>query len=79
MTQRTGVRGTQDRFEIARRDLELRGPGELLGTLQAGLHRLKVADVGRDGDLLTAVEGAGRVLLRRHPECVGDALHYGSV
>ena len=79
--------GTQDGFELARRDLELRGPGELLGTRQAGLHHLKVADLGRDGDLLTAVEDSGRVLLRRHPECVdalirrwlGDALHYGSV
>ena len=83
----SAIRGTQDGFEIARRDLELRGPGELLGTRQAGLHRLKVADLGRDGDLLTAVEDTGRVLLRRHPECVdalirrwlGDALHYGSV
>jgi ATP-dependent DNA helicase RecG len=83
----SAIRGTQDGFEIARRDLKLRGPGELLGTRQAGLHRLKVADLGRDGDLLTAVEDTGRVLFRRYPECVdvlirrwlGDALHYGSV
>ena len=83
----SAIRGTQDGFEIARRDLKLRGPGELLGTRQAGLHRLKIADLGRDGDLLTAVEDTGRVLLRRHPECVdaiirrwlGDALHFGSV
>jgi ATP-dependent DNA helicase RecG len=79
------IRATRDGFEIARRDLELRGPGEILGTRQAGLERLRVADPGRDGDLLPAVEAAGRALLGQHPECadalirrwLGDALHYG--
>ncbi len=83
----SAIRATQDGFEIARRDLELRGPGELLGTRQAGLRRLKVADLARDADLLSGVEEAGRLLLRRHPGHVdalirrwlGDGLHYGSV
>jgi ATP-dependent DNA helicase RecG len=43
---------TQDGFEIAQRDLELRGPGELLGTRQAGLPPFAVADLARDGQLL---------------------------
>ncbi len=41
------IRETNDGFEIARRDLELRGPGELLGTRQTGLAQLRVADLMR--------------------------------
>ena len=44
--------GTSDGFEIARRDLELRGPGELEGLRQSGEPDLKIADLGRDLDLL---------------------------
>lgn len=43
---------TEDGFEISRKDLELRGPGELGGFRQAGDPGLKVADLVRDGDLL---------------------------
>ncbi len=51
--QRLGIlRDSQDGFEIAERDLELRGPGEVLGTRQAGLSRLHIADIERDGYLL---------------------------
>ena len=46
------VRTDANGFEIARRDLELRGPGELLGTRQTGLAQLRVADLMRDADLL---------------------------
>ena len=53
------IRETNDGFEIARRDLELRGPGELLGTRQTGLAQLRVADLMRDADLLPGVQ-AGR-------------------
>src|SRR6185437_16485322 len=44
------IRESHDGFEIARRDLELRGPGELLGTRQTGLAQLRVADLTRDAD-----------------------------
>ena len=54
------LRETNDGFEIARRDLELRGPGELLGTRQTGLVRLRVADLVRDADLLPDVQSRGR-------------------
>jgi ATP-dependent DNA helicase RecG len=46
------MRETQDGFRIAERDLELRGPGDFLGTRQSGLPELKVVDVVRQRDLL---------------------------
>jgi ATP-dependent DNA helicase RecG len=56
------IRATSDGFEIARRDLELRGPGELLGTRQTGLAQLRVADLMRDADLLPRVQSAAERL-----------------
>jgi ATP-dependent DNA helicase RecG len=62
--ERLGVlRETSDGFEVARRDLELRGPGELLGTRQTGLMQLRVADLLRDADLLPAVQRAAALML----------------
>jgi ATP-dependent DNA helicase RecG len=57
------LRETSDGFEVARRDLELRGPGELLGTRQTGLMQLKVADLVRDAELLPAVQHAADLML----------------
>ena len=63
--ERLGVlRDTSDGFEVARRDLELRGPGELLGTRQTGLMQLRVADLVRDSDLLPGVQRAADLMLR---------------
>src|SRR5688500_11817908 len=64
----SALRGSNDGFEIARRDLELRGPGELLGTRQAGLMQLKVADLMRDADLLPRVEAVADVMIRAHAD-----------
>ena len=62
--ERLGVlRETNDGFEVARRDLELRGPGELLGTRQTGLMQLRVADLVRDADLLPDVQRASALML----------------
>ncbi len=62
--ERLGVmRDTNDGFEVARRDLELRGPGELLGTRQTGLMQLRVADLVRDADLLPGVQQAAALML----------------
>ena len=58
------LRDTGDGFEVARRDLELRGPGELLGTRQTGLMQLRVADLVRDSDLLPEVQKAAALMLR---------------
>jgi ATP-dependent DNA helicase RecG len=81
------MRGTNDGFEVARRDLELRGPGELLGTRQTGLAQMRVADLLRDADLLPRVQIAAEVLLREWPShvaplirrWVGTAEQYGRV
>ncbi|MBN3562042.1 ATP-dependent DNA helicase RecG [Aliamphritea spongicola] len=50
------MRETTDGFRIAEKDLELRGPGEVLGTRQTGMMAFKVADLQRDSDLLTRVK-----------------------
>ncbi len=62
------IRETNDGFEIARRDLELRGPGELLGTRQTGLAQLRVADLIRDADLLPRVQDAAELLIAEYPD-----------
>jgi ATP-dependent DNA helicase RecG len=62
------IRETNDGFEIARRDLELRGPGELLGTRQTGLAQLSVADLMRDADLLPRVQQAAELMLSAYPD-----------
>ena len=62
------IRDSNDGFDIAQRDLELRGPGELLGTRQTGLARMRVADLARDVDLLPEVHRAAETLLAQHPD-----------
>ena len=64
------LRATTDGFAIARKDLELRGPGEVLGTRQTGLMQLRVADIVRDADLLPEVIRVSDELLARHPQRV---------
>lgn len=65
---RLGVlRETNDGFLIAQRDLELRGPGELLGTRQTGLADLKIADLVRDQPLIPQVQKMARFLMDKHP------------
>lgn len=68
---RLGVlRETNDGFLIAQRDLELRGPGELLGTRQTGLADLKIADLVRDQPLIPQVQKLARFLMDKHPSHV---------
>jgi ATP-dependent DNA helicase RecG len=57
-----------DGFEIARHDLRLRGPGELLGARQSGVPMLRFADLETDLDLLEAARDAAERLLRNAPE-----------
>ena len=64
------MRSTQDGFVIAQRDLEIRGPGELLGTRQAGLLRLRIADLLRDQALLPLVKQINQTMLEEYPHCV---------
>jgi ATP-dependent DNA helicase RecG len=81
------MRRSNDGFEIARRDLELRGPGEVLGTRQSGALQLRIADLLRDQSLIPAVERAAAVMLERHPQHVaplirrwlGQGIQFGDV
>ena len=57
-----------DGFEIARHDLQLRGPGELLGARQSGVPMLRFADLAVDLDLLDAARAAAEQLLREQPD-----------
>ena len=57
-----------DGFEIARHDLKLRGPGELLGARQSGAPMLRFADLEADLDLLDAARAAAETLLRERPD-----------
>ena len=59
---------TNDGFEIARRDLEIRGPGEFLGARQSGAALLRFADLATDTALLEWARLAAPLLLDRHPE-----------
>jgi ATP-dependent DNA helicase RecG len=68
------MRETCDGFVIAEKDLELRGPGEMLGTRQTGLLQFKVADLMRDADLLPAVRDAAQALLAHWPQHVSPLL-----
>jgi ATP-dependent DNA helicase RecG len=81
------MRDTNDGFIVARRDLDLRGPGELLGTRQTGLAQMRVADLIRDADLLPTIQIVAESLLREWPlhveplirRWVGHAEQYGRV
>ena len=86
--ERLGVmRKTGDGFEIARKDLELRGPGEVLGIRQTGMLQMRVADLQRDQALLPLVTQMADRLLHTYPDKVkplvkrwiGSATRYGSV
>ena len=59
---------TQDGFEIARRDLEIRGPGEFLGARQSGATLLRFADIAQDVDLLHVARAAADRLLDSDPQ-----------
>src|SRR5207245_10710955 len=58
---------SSDGFEIAQRDLELRGPGEYLGERQSGEPLLRFADLERDGELVVQAVEAAAEMLERHP------------
>ena len=68
------MRETTDGFKIAEKDLELRGPGELLGARQTGLLEFKVADLQRDKALLSQVQQAAAQLYKEYPEHVSPLL-----
>jgi ATP-dependent DNA helicase RecG len=58
---------TTDGFEIARRDLDIRGPGEFMGSRQSGDALLRFADLAEDNALLEHARAVAPVLLAGHP------------
>lgn len=64
------LRKTTDGFEIAQIDLELRGPGEVLGTKQTGEMQLKIADLLRDKAMLPKVQQAAEQIIQDHPDVI---------
>ena len=59
---------TSDGFELAEKDMEIRGPGEMLGTRQHGLPDLRVADLGRDRKILRQARKDAFRLVKLDPE-----------
>ena len=57
-----------DGFEIARQDLQLRGPGEFLGARQSGVPMLRFADLEQDGELLAAAQATANEMLNDYPD-----------
>ncbi len=66
---------TQDGFEIAQRDLDLRGPGEFLGARQSGVALLRFADLTQDSALVRAAREAATDLRKNAPDVVERHLH----
>jgi ATP-dependent DNA helicase RecG len=83
----TVMRETNSGFDIAEKDLQLRGPGEVLGTRQTGLMQFRIADIVRDEALLPEVKNIAEQMLSKYPESVdplvqrwlGNMEQYGSV
>ena len=69
------MRKTNSGFEIARKDLQLRGPGEVLGTKQTGLLQLRIADIVRDEYLLEDVKKAADIVMKESPEQVNGLIN----
>jgi ATP-dependent DNA helicase RecG len=86
--QRLGIlRKTSDGFQIAEKDLELRGPGEVLGTRQTGMLQFRVADLSRDRSLLERIPPVADRILAESPaqaeklvrRWIGEATRFAGV
>ncbi|OAI02682.1 ATP-dependent DNA helicase RecG [Methylomonas methanica] len=81
------LKESNDGFVIAEKDLELRGPGEVMGTRQTGQMQFKIADLSRDSDLLELIPAAAQLIHRQHPDAIqpliqrwiGHSRHYAEV
>ena len=81
------MRDTTDGFKIAEIDLEIRGPGEVLGTRQTGLMQMRIADLQRDGYLLDDIKSWAQLCQQQAPQVVqplidrwlGENARYGQV
>ena len=73
--QRLGIlRDSQDGFVIAEKDLELRGPGELMGTRQTGQMQFKIANLARDAELLDNIQQTADLFFNQSPEAIAPLI-----
>ncbi len=80
------LRNSSDGFYIAEQDLEIRGPGEVLGTRQTGMLQFRIANLERDVELLELVHQTGNAYMRTYPNNVkplidrwiGESVYYGN-
>ena len=68
------MRESSDGFYIAEQDLQLRGPGEILGTRQTGDIHFKIADLERNAALLPSVKQSAEILMARYPALCEDII-----
>ena len=81
------MRDTTDGFKIAEIDLQIRGPGEVLGTRQTGLMQMRIADLQRDGYLLDDIKHWAQLCQHQAPQIIellisrwlGENIRYGHV
>ena len=81
------MRNTNDGFKIAQVDLEIRGPGDVLGTRQTGMLQLRIANIVRDQELIPLVQDTAKTLLAEHPQkadaliqrWLGSSIEFGQV
>ena len=81
------MRDTTDGFKIAEIDLQIRGPGEVLGTRQTGLMQMRIADLQRDGYLLDDIKDWAQLCQHKAPHItnalierwLGENIRYGQV
>ena len=69
------MRESSDGFKIAEKDLELRGPGEVLGTRQTGLVEMRVADIMRDQHLFPKVQEVAAIIQQENAEVANKLIH----
>jgi ATP-dependent DNA helicase RecG len=62
------MRDNHDGFVIAEKDLQIRGPGELMGTKQTGALNLKIANIVRDQKMIPAVQQASQIIIEQFPD-----------
>ncbi len=82
----TAMRESNDGFYLAQKDLELRGPGEVLGTKQTGLWQLKIADIQRDEAMLPHIRNMANKMVQEKSSNIvpiihrwmGNAMRYGN-
>jgi len=69
------MRETNDGFVIAQKDLELRGPGEVLGAKQTGMVAMKIANLMRDQALFSQVKNAATLIMQEYPKIIQPLIH----